>query len=186
MGGQGVLTAAEIIAQACLLQGFDVKKSELHGMAQRGGSVVTHVRFAQLGSVSAPLPALRTVDLLVGFELIEAVRALDWLSPQADAVLNDLLVFPPSSPSTTSLSREELLDAVKQRARKLVTVDADALARQAGNLRTAGTVIVGAAAPLLPISTENWHRAVQLSIPPGTHSVNLKAFEIGYSHASHA
>ena len=185
VGGQGVLTAAEIIAQACLLEGYDVKKSEVHGMAQRGGSVVSHVRYAPNGSVASPLPARGSVDLLVGFELMEAVRALSWLVPQGKMVLNDLLLPPPSADRAEVPSKQDCLASAKEHAQTVVVVDGEELAQQAGNIRTINTAIVGAAAALLPVSLSSWQQAIEQSVPAGTAEVNWQVFVLGYAKASH-
>jgi len=179
VGGQGVLTASEIIAQACLQEGFDVKKSEVHGMAQRGGSVVSHVRFSRAGQVAAPLPTPGQVDLLVGFELVEALRALSWLRAGGDAVVNTLLLPPPLAADGSVPSAEDCIGQVRQHTGQVVAVDGEEIARQAGNLRTANTSVVGAAAALLPISDDSWQDAVTYVVPPGTAQVNWQAFELG-------
>ena len=185
VGGQGVLTAAEIIAQACLLEGYDVKKSEIHGMAQRGGSVVSHVRYSGSGAVASPLPARGSVDLLIGFELLEAVRALDWLAPDATAVVNHLLLAPPAAPPGQICSEQDYLTLIEEHINTAIIVNGEELARRAGNIRTANTVIIGAAAPFLPISLDTWQQAVEQSVPAGTAEVNWEAFELGCAKASH-
>jgi len=179
VGGQGVLTAAEIIAQACLQEGFDIKKSEVHGMAQRGGSVVSHVRFSRAGQVAAPLPVPGQVDLLIGFELVEALRALNWLRAGAGAVMNTLLLRPPLAADGSVPSAEDCIAQVRQHAGQVVAVDGEDIARQAGNLRTANTAVVGAAAALLPISDDSWQDAVTQVVPAGTAEINWQAFELG-------
>jgi len=184
VGGQGVLTAAEIIAQACLLEGYDVKKSEVHGMAQRGGSVVSHVRYARNGSVHSPLPARGRVDLLVGFELIEAVRALSWVVPQGKMVLNDLLLPPPSADRAEVPSKQDCLASANEHTQTVVVVEGEELAQQVGNIRTINTAVVGAAAALLPISVDSWQQAIEQSVPAGTAEVNWQAFGLGYAKAS--
>jgi len=184
VGGQGVLTAAEIIAQACLLEGYDVKKSEIHGMAQRGGSVVSHVRYSGVGAVASPLPARGSVDLLVGFELLEAVRALDWLAPDATAVVNHLLLAPPAAQTGQICSQQDYLTVIEKNVNAAIIVNGEELARRAGNIRTANTVIIGAEAPFLPISLDNWQQAVEVSVPRGTGKSNWEAFKLGRSVAA--
>lgn len=180
-----MLTAAEIIAQACLLEGYDIKKSEIHGMAQRGGSVVSHVRYSGIGAVASPLPARGSVDLLVGFELLEAVRALDWLAPDATAVVNHLLLAPPAAQPGQICSEQDYLTLIEKHVNTAIIVNGEELARRAGNIRTANTVIIGAAAPFLPISLDTWQQAVEQSVPVGTAEVNWQAFELGCAKASH-
>ena len=184
VGGQGVVTAAQILAQACLVEGYDVKKSEVHGMAQRGGSVVSHVRCAEHDTIASPLPSSPGVDLIIGFELIEAVRALSWLAPQSKAVLNDLLLAPPSADRAQVPSKQDCLAKVQKHTERMVVVKGKELAREAGNIRTTNTVIVGAAGALLPVSLDSWKQAVAQSVPPGTVAVNWKAFELGYAQAA--
>jgi len=174
-----VLTASEIIAQACLQEGFDIKKSEVHGMAQRGGSVVSHVRFSPAGQVAAPLPTPGQVDLLIGFELVETLRAMSWLRAAGGAVVNTLLLAPPLAPGGSVPSVEDCTTRVRQHAGQVVAVDGEEIARQVGNLRTANTAVVGAAAALLPISDDSWQDAVAQVVPEGTAQVNWQAFELG-------
>jgi len=179
VGGQGVLTASEIIAQACLQEGFDIKKSEVHGMAQRGGSVVSHVRFLQTGQVAAPLPTTGQVDLLVGFELVETLRALNWLRAGGGAVVNTLLLPPPLAADGSVPSAEDCIARVRQHAGQVVAVDGEEIARQVGNRRTANTAVVGAAAGFLPISEDNWQQAIIEVVPEQTVQVNWQAFQLG-------
>jgi len=174
-----VLTASEIIAQACLQEGFDIKKSEVHGMAQRGGSVVSHVRFSPAGRVAAPLPVPGQVDLLVGFELVEALRALNWLRVGGGVVVNTLLLAPPLAADGSVPSAEDCIARVRQHAGQVIAIDGEEIARQAGNLRTANTAVVGAAAGLLSISEGNWQRAIVEVVPEGTAQVNWQAFQLG-------
>ncbi len=178
VGGQGVLTASEIIAQACLHEGFNVKKSEVHGMAQRGGSVVSHVRFSPAGQVAAPLPAPGQVDLLVGFELVEMLRALIWLRAGGSAVANMLLRPPPLAAEDSVPSAEDCINQIRQHAGQMVMVDGEEIARCVGNLRTVNTAVVGPAAALLPISDDSWQDAVTQVVPEGTAQVNWQAFQL--------
>jgi len=179
VGGQGVLTASEIIAQACLQEGFDIKKSEVHGMAQRGGSVVSHVRFSQAEQVAAPLPVPGQVNLLVGFELVETLRALNWLQAGGGAIVNTLLLPPPLAADGSVPSVDDCIAQVRQHAGQVVAIDGEEIARRAGNLRTANTAVVGAAAGSLSISEDNWRRAIAEVVPEGTAEVNWQAFELG-------
>ncbi len=179
VGGQGVLTASEIIAQACRHEGYDVKKSEVHGMAQRGGSVISHVRYAEAGRVHAPVPAQGQVDLLVGFELLETLRALGWLKVGGIAVANMLLVTPPLAAGGVVPSRDEAVARIQQHVQRLVRVKGEELAHRVGNIRTANTTVVGATAALMPVSVDSWQQAVTEVVPPGTGQINWQAFELG-------
>jgi len=177
VGGQGILLASEILCEAFLLEGFDVKKSEVHGMAQRGGAVTTHVRYGK--KVFSPLIEPGTADLLLAFEKLEALRFLHYLAPGGAAVVNAQEILPPS----VATGRERYPDRVAERLRGAVPraylVDALAAALSLHEVRTVNLVLVGAASPLLPLPAERFEEAIRARLPGKIVEVNLAAFRAG-------
>jgi indolepyruvate ferredoxin oxidoreductase beta subunit len=176
VGGQGVITASDILSTTAMLAGNDVKKSEVHGMSQRGGSVNTHVRFGPV--VSSPLIPVGRAHILMAFELLESLRYLDFLAPEGEIIANDLEVVPTTVSSGPFDYPEDIIGHLKGHA-PVTVVDGLAVARELGNVRTANTVLLGALSTKLQILEEVWSAAIYQSVPPGTEKVNLSAFEEG-------
>ncbi len=179
VGGQGVLTASDIAAQVGLDLGLDAKKSEVHGFAQRGGVVESHVRWAP--SVGSPTGETGTIDVLVAFELLEAARWIEWLRPGGTVVINEQKIVPMSVSVGDAVypDRQAILSAVEARAGRVVTLDGLALAERAGNIRTVNTVILGALSALLDTPPEVWEEAIVRRVPPRYADVNRAAFRLG-------
>lgn len=185
VGGQGILLASRLLASAAIAAGFDVKISEVHGMAQRGGSVVTHVRLGT--KVHSPLVEMGTADFVVAFEKLEALRWLPYARPGATVIVNDLEI----PPLAVILGAERYPTDIARRlaagGRRVVLVDAQGMARSAGNARCANTAIMGVLARRLDlgITEERWRVAVGDVAPRGTAEVNWKAFSLGYTYDSY-
>ena len=179
VGGQGVLTASDIAAQVGLDLGLDAKKSEVHGFAQRGGVVESHIRWAP--SVGAPTCEKGTLDILMAFELLEAARWIDWLKPGGTLVVNRQQIVPMSASVGDAVYPEEesLLAALKKRAGKMVVVDALPLAEQAGNPRTVNTVMLAALSAALDTPVEVWEKAILRRVPEKYEAENREAFRLG-------
>ena len=186
VGGQGILTASDITAQVGLDLGLDAKKSEVHGFAQRGGVVESHVRWAP--KVGSPTSEIGTVDFLVAFELMEAGRWIEWLRPQGTVVINTQQITPMSVSvgDATYPSQEEILSAVKARADKVITVDGLSIAESAGELRTINTVVLGTLSALLDTPPAAWEEAIVRRVPPRYADVNRVAFKLGREAAATA
>ena len=150
VGGQGILLASEILAETFMLAGFDVKKSEIHGMSQRGGSVVSHVRFGR--EVFSPTVPEGQGDILFGFELLETYRALPLLRLGASVVANDYRISPPSVLLGQAAYPDDLAGRMRDRFPDFLLVDGLHLAQQAGDVRAANTVLLGAISKHLPIT----------------------------------
>lgn len=183
VGGQGILTASDIAAQVGLDLGLDAKKSEVHGFAQRGGVVESHVRWA--ASVGAPTSEKGTVDVLMAFELLEAARWADWLKPDGMLVVNRQKLVPMSVSlgDATYPEEDEILAALRARVGKLVVVDALPLAEQAGNARTVNTVMLAALSSLLETDPQVWETAILRRVPEAYREVNEVAFRLGQEAA---
>ena len=173
VGGQGILLASEILSEVALAAGMDVKKSEVHGMAQRGGAVVSHVRFGR--EVHSPVIADGEADLLVSFEKMEALRWLHALRPGGSLIVNTQEIVP----SGLDEYPAEIDDELKRRAPNMLAIDALAMAEEAGNMRAVNTVMLGTFSGFLEFSEADWRKAIEARVPPKTIEVNLKAFELG-------
>lgn len=184
VGGQGVLTASDIAAQVGLDLGLDAKKSEVHGFAQRGGVVESHVRWAPV--VGSPTGELGTIDVLVTFELLESARWIHWLRPGGMVVINDQKIMPMSASIGDAVypDRAAILDTVKARAGRVVTIDGLSLAQEAGTVRAVNTVILGALSALLDTPPDVWEEAIVRRVPPKYADVNRTAFKLGREAAS--
>ena len=179
VGGQGILLASEILSETFMLAGFDVKKSEIHGMSQRGGSVVSHVRYGK--EVFSPIVPEGEGDILFGFELMETSRYLSLLKPDGTVVANDLRIPPPSILMGHEAYPEELVGQMRSRFPKFMLVDGQKLATEAGNPRAANTVLLGAVSTLLDIPEEFWLQALEKMVPAKAREINKKAFMMGRS-----
>ena len=177
VGGQGILLISDVAVQVALEEGYDVKKSEVHGMAQRGGSVISEVRFGEV--VYSPLVRKGTADIMIALERLEAARFSDYLAPQAVAVVNDLAI----APLGVSLGKERYpADVFKYLTReglRLVRVGGADIARSAGNMRTVNVALLGIASSFMPFSQESWEEQLTKRVPRASLSANLRAFQIG-------
>lgn len=177
VGGQGILLASEILSEAAMLAGFDVKKSEIHGMSQRGGCVVSHVRYGT--EVFSPIVPEGEGDILFGFELMETCRSLPLLKPGGTVVANDLQISPPSVLMGQELYPEGLTERIKANFADFILVDGQRLAAEAGNVRAANTVLLGAVSKRLDIAEECWIKALEKMVPSKAVEINKRAFLMG-------
>ncbi len=179
VGGQGTLTASDIAAQVGLDLGMEAKKSEVHGFAQRGGVVESHVRWAP--QVGSPTCEKGTVDYLISFELLEAARWIDWLRPGGTIVVNQQKIAPMSVSVGDEVYPPEasILETLEARADNVVAVDGLTLAKKAGTARAVNTVVLGALSALLETPSDVWEEAIVRRVPPKYADVNRKAFNMG-------
>lgn len=177
VGGQGILLASEILSEAAMLAGFDVKKSEIHGMSQRGGSVVSHVRYGK--EVFSPIVPEGEGDILFGFELMETVRSLPLLKPGGAVVANDLQISPPSVLMGQEAYPAGLVGRIKEQFADFLLVDGQKLAADSGNVKAANTVLLGAVSRRLTISEEFWVKALEKMVPAKALEINKRAFQLG-------
>jgi indolepyruvate ferredoxin oxidoreductase beta subunit len=181
VGGQGIILASEIMSDVFLEAGFDVKKSEVHGMAQRGGSVSTHVRFGP--KVYSPLIKEGEVDILLAFEELEALRYLHFLSPQPVIILNQERLKPPSVSLGNELYPENIDERLGERAKEFRKVPGRELAVQAGDVRSLNTVLLGTLSGTLDIPEKIWTEKILGRFPEKAKPINLRAFQLGRSLA---
>lgn len=181
VGGQGIILASDILCEAALLEGFDVAKAETHGMAQRGGSIITHVRIGD--EVSGPLIERGTGDILLGFEVLEAVRALALLKDGGTVIVNNRFIPPLSvlQGLAESPTKNELMDTIRRKARHVYEIDGINLADKAGNVLVMNIVLLGAflAIPENPIKEKTLREAMSRKVKASYLNVNLKALQIG-------
>ncbi|MBN1614298.1 MAG: indolepyruvate oxidoreductase subunit beta [Deltaproteobacteria bacterium] len=177
VGGQGIIRASDILCMVAVAAGLDVKKSEVHGMAQRGGCVTSHVRYGE--KVYSPLARKGDVDLLVSFEKLETLRYLDYLKKAGAVIANMEELYPPSV-NTGDAAYPDSIDAeLRQRCRSVKLVDAGKIAKAAGNIRTVNTVLLGVLAPYLDFEIDLWKKILQEAFPAKILDENLKAFDLG-------
>jgi indolepyruvate ferredoxin oxidoreductase beta subunit len=177
VGGQGTLRASDIMCMAIMEAGLDVKKSEVHGMAQRGGCVTSHVRYGN--KVYSPLAGLGTIDLLVAFEKMEALRYLNYLTPDATIIVNADEIYPPAVNLGDFPYPEEIISFLKSKYKLIKEIDASGLAKEAGNVKAANVVLLGTISTLINISSSIWEDVIEKSFPEKLVKVNLKAFQLG-------
>lgn len=179
VGGQGTLLASRVLGSAMLSQGVDVKVSEVHGMSQRGGSVVTYVRYGD--KVYSPIIAQGEADVLLAFEALEAARYLPWLKPDGTVIVNTQQMDP--MPVVTGVAEypKDILGKVQEQGVKMVALDALGMAEQAGSAKAVNVVLIGAMAKKLDLPKEVWIDTIQETVPPKFIDMNLKAFELGYN-----
>ena len=185
VGGQGIILTADLLAKTAAIAGYDVKKSEIHGMAQRGGSVTSQVRFGK--EVASPIIQEGTADILVSFDKLEAIRNVGILAKAGTALVNDLYLVPVTVSSGQQKSVADLDGKVKTAFKKLVLVDAMKVAtEEVGNGRTMNMVIAGALSALCPFEENLWLKALEalLAGPKAKLlEVNKKAFQLGRAAA---
>jgi indolepyruvate ferredoxin oxidoreductase, beta subunit len=177
VGGQGILLASEITAYALLSAGFDAKKSEVHGMAQRGGSVTAQLRYGE--RVYSPLIEPGRADIQVAFEMMEAVRYLPYLHKNSKVIVNTQKILPPSVATGQASYPVDVLANLVDRGIKVVCVDAFDLAREVGEVKTANVVLVGALSAFLPVDLAVYEQVIKARVPERFREVNLKAFTAG-------
>ena len=181
VGGQGSLLASRILGNLFLSEGLEVKLSEVHGMAQRGGSVVTYMRAGE--EIASPLIPQGECDVIISFEKIEAARYLPWLKKDGMVVVNDQKISPLSVLTGAAEYPDDILDRVAGKGIKLVAFDALGAAAEAGSARAANVALLGAASREIGFSREAWENAIRSTVKPEFVELNLRAFEIGYQHA---
>lgn len=184
VGGQGILLASEVISHAAMLAGLDVKKSEVHGMAQRGGSVVSQVRIGE--KVYSPLIADGDTDLLMSFEKMEALRYANWLKQGGTAFVSSQVISPITVATGLHPAVDDLDAELRRVFPKLVLIDAADIAERLGNIRAANIVLTGALSTLSDIPEDAWLQAIRTLVKPAYIDLNIEALRVGRSLAAPA
>ncbi|MBQ3033181.1 MAG: indolepyruvate oxidoreductase subunit beta [Deferribacterales bacterium] len=174
VGGQGIILASNIACAAFLEAGFDVKKSEIHGMAQRGGSVMSHVRFGD--KVYSPVVSHQGADVVVSFEHMEFLRYMGYVNEKTTLILNTRKILPPSVAMGTAQYPDSLIDDYKGKFAQVYEIEADKIAAEAGNIKAAGMPLLGELCKILGMDKEIWENVIRSSVPPKTLDINIKAF----------
>ncbi len=179
VGGQGIILASKILASALIRAGFDVKMSEVHGMAQRGGSVTTQVRFGE--TVDSPIIGKGQADVIVSFEKMEAIRAIDHLKAGGKMIVNDYEIASAPILNGTFDYPQGIDQYLKEHADALI-FDAEKYALEVGNIRTMNVILVGALAKALDIDVD-WGKCIEDNVKTQFVEINKKAFDVGYNLA---
>ena len=178
VGGQGTLLTSRILGRLATRAGYDVKLSEVHGMAQRGGSVVTFVRYGE--TVAEPIVEEGQADVLIAFERLEALRYLHFLKKDGVVIVNDWRIDPITVVTGAAEYPEGILDSLKA-ARRTIVVEGTQEAIRLGAPKAFNVVVLGAAARHMHFFKEDWLEVIRQTVPPRTVETNLKAFEAGYA-----
>ena len=179
VGGQGTLLASRVLGGLAMHIGYDVKVSEVHGMSQRGGSVITYVRMGS--QVHAPLVEQKGADFVLAFEELEALRALPYLKDGGTIIMNAQRIMPLPVLLGAAQYPENVVDTIAA-SHNVVAYDALDVARKAGNERALNTVLIGTLAAKLPFDKNVWVDTLHSVVPKKHIDANLAAFELGYSH----
>lgn len=180
VGGQGVLLASELISEVAMKFGYDVKKSEVHGMSQRGGVVSSHVRIGP--RVYSPTIQYGQADALIAFEQAEGLRAIDWMKKDGVAIVSTTSLIPAIVTSSKSFSYpDDAVDRLKKKAANVIAVDADSIARELGNPRLVNTILLGILSNYLPFALDQWNEVIRAKVKARFIDINLSALERGRS-----
>ena len=177
VGGQGTLLTSRILGGLALAGGYDVNLSEVHGMAQRGGSVVTYVRYGE--NVAEPIVEEGQADVIIAFEKLEALRYAHFLKKDGALIGNDWRIDPMPVVIGAAEYPENILDTLKK-DHKVVSIDAMDEAKKLGNSRVFNTIIIGVAAKNMDFDKQQWLDVIANTVPPKTVEINQKAFEVGF------
>ena len=178
IGGQGTLLASRILGATLIAEGYDVKLSEVHGMSQRGGSVVTYVRYGE--KVYSPKIEEGGADVILAFELLEAYRGLPYLKKDGKIIVNRQQIDP-MPVIMGAMSYPENIEEKISAAASSIFVDALAIAESVGNAKAVNVTLIGVLAALTEIPKEKWLTAIEKTVPEKFRELNLRAFEAGYS-----
>jgi len=178
VGGQGVLLASEIISEVAIAGGFDVKKSEVHGMSQRGGVVTSHVKIAR--RVYSPVIRKGRADVLISFEQAEALRAVDWLSGNGIAIVSRTRQVPAIVTSSKQFNYpDDPVRELHKRLDRVIPVEADDIAAELGNPRLVNTILLGVLSNYMPFEEDPWLDMIKKKVKPKFVEINLTAFGRG-------
>jgi len=173
VGGQGIITASDILTRAALYAGFDAKKSEIHGMSQRGGSVFSHIRFGK--KVYSPIISRGEADILLSLEEMETLRWINYARPETIVISMRTRI----NPSCVEVYPEGVEQELTRLCPNLKFLDPDKLKRDAGSVKYLNVVLLGVISPYIDFPEEAWEKAIKESVPEGTFESNWNAFIIG-------
>ncbi len=177
VGGQGVLLASEVLSETAMKAGLDVKKSEVHGMSQRGGVVSSHIKFGP--KVYSPIIPYGETDILISFEQAEALRAVDWLKKGGMVATSTTRMVPPIASSGKYKYPDDPVGELKKKVERVIALDADNIALDLGNSKLVNILLLGVVSGSLPFSAELWESVIQERVKKKFVELNLKAFAKG-------
>jgi len=178
VGGQGVLLASEIISDVAIRANLDVKKSEVHGMSQRGGVVSSHVKIDK--KVYSPTIEYGQADVLISFEQAEGLRALDWMKKDGVAIVSTTTLVPAIVTSSKGMEYpEDAIGEMKKKVKNVIAVEADEIARELGNPRLVNTILLGVLSTIAPYEQGLWDESIKTRVKEKFVDINLKAIERG-------
>jgi len=181
VGGQGTLLASRILGSVLIGQGYDVKMSEVHGMSQRGGSVVTYVKFGE--KVFSPLVDQGEADYIIAFERLEAARWVSYLKEGGTLMINDRRISPMPVITGAMEYPSEIVEKLRSKGTKIVACDALSMASEAGNAKSVNVVMIGILSALTEFPEEVWQAALTECVKPKFLELNKKAFSLGREYA---
>lgn len=176
VGGQGVVLASAILAETAFKNGYDVKDSELHGMAQRGGSVISHVRYGKI--INSPLIPRAKADYFLATEELEGLRYAHFVKPKGKVILNRRKNEPVTVSEKCPYPQNVKKD-MEAMGLDVIEIDAPEIAKKIGSIKVENIVLIGALSSLLSLSLDKWQESIKEMVPPKTIELNLKAFEEG-------
>ena len=177
VGGQGVILAGKVLMKAALSAGYDIKESEVHGMAQRGGTVDCCVRYDK--KLYSPLIEMGTADYIVSFELLEIMRKLDYLAPGGTVIVNSLKIDPAPVQTGELEYPSDIPQWLRANIKNSHVIDTEEALRETGSKKSLNIVMLGALARHLEFNDEQWKEAITTHVKPNLLDMNLKAFELG-------
>jgi len=181
VGGQGILLASDILSAVCMKNNYDVKKSEVHGMSQRGGDVVSHVVFGD--KVYSSLIGEGSADILLSFERIEALRNIHFLKENGIVLVNDMKILPLPVASGVKDYPKDPIGEIKSIIKNTIVIDAQGKAKEIGNIKVMNIILLGLLSKYIDIDKASFIETIKEKVPPKTVELNLKAFEEGYNYS---
>jgi len=173
VGGQGIILSSDILTQAALYSGFDVKKSEIHGMSQRGGSVSSHIRFGE--RIYSPVISEQGADFFISLEEMEILRWINYIGPKSRVIFTKTRIFP----AQVTEYPEGIEEAVTKRFKNITVIDPEELKDKIGHSKFLNIAILGLLSNFLSIDKDSWQKAIKELVPQGTVEKNLNAFNLG-------
>ncbi|MDR1619449.1 MAG: indolepyruvate oxidoreductase subunit beta [Clostridiales bacterium] len=182
VGGQGTLLASKILGSLALRNDYDVRVSEVHGMSQRGGSVVTYVRMSADEPVYSTIVEQEQADIVLAFEKLEALRALPYMKIDGMMIVNTQELLPMPVITGAAEYPNDCVERIQKSSKNVIALDATGIALECGTFKAANVVLLGVAAQKLPFSKELWMKALEENVKPQFFEINKKAFERGYTY----
>lgn len=182
VGGQGVLLASEILSDVAMKAGYDTKKSEVHGMSQRGGVVSSHVKYGP--KVHSPIIPYGQADILISFEQAEALRAMDWVKKDGLIATSTTRLIPPSAMNKDNPYPDDPVEIMRHKMKSVVAIDADKIALELGNIRLVNTLLLGVISSRLEFGKAIWEESFRARVKPQFVDINLVAFARGQQLAA--